>query len=341
MRAVLIDPDATVRVDTRPDPVLPGPGGAVIEVTATGICGSDLHFLEGHYPLAEPVSVGHEAVGVVAEIGSEVRGFSVGDRVLVSSVAGCGHCAGCHTADPGRCVSGPQIFGSGALGGAQADLLAVPAADFQLLRIPEGIDTEAALLLTDNLATGWAAARRADIPLGGTVAVIGAGAVGQCALRSALLLGAATVLVVDPVAARRDRAAAAGAVPVPAPGAGPVLDATDGLGADAVIDAVGTDASLDDALACVRTGGTVSVVGVHDLQPYPLPALACLLRSLTIRLTLAPVQQTWPELIPLLRSGRLDVSGIFTATVPLDDAAAGYAAATSRSDGHVKVRLNP
>lgn len=341
MRAVVIDPDATVRVDTRPDPALPGPDGAVVEVTASGICGSDLHFLEGHYPLAEPVSVGHEAVGVVAEIGSDVRQFRVGDRVLVSSVAGCGHCAGCRTADPGRCVSGPQIFGSGLLGGAQADLLAVPAADFQLLRIPEGIDTEAALLLTDNLATGWAAAKRADIPLGGTVAVIGAGAVGQCALRSALLLGAATVLVVDPVAARRDRGAAAGAVPVPAPGAGPVLDATDGLGADAVIDAVGTDTSLDDALACVRTGGTVSVVGVHDLQPYPLPALACLLRSLTIRSTLAPVQQTWQELIPLLRSGRLDVGGIFTATLPLDDAAAGYAAATSRSGGHVKIRLHP
>ncbi|MCV7072652.1 alcohol dehydrogenase catalytic domain-containing protein, partial [Mycobacterium rufum] len=207
MRAVVIDPDATVRVDTRPDPALPGPDGAVVEVTASGICGSDLHFLEGHYPLAEPVSVGHEAVGVVAEIGSDVRQFRVGDRVLVSSVAGCGHCAGCRTADPGRCVSGPQIFGSGLLGGAQADLLAVPAADFQLLRIPEGIDTEAALLLTDNLATGWAAAKRADIPLGGTVAIIGAGAVGQCALRSALLLGAATVLVVDPVAARRDRGA--------------------------------------------------------------------------------------------------------------------------------------
>jgi alcohol dehydrogenase len=341
VRAVVIDTDATVRVDTRPDPVLPGPDGAVVEVTASAICGSDLHFLEGHYPIVEPVSVGHEAVGVVVEIGSEVRGFSVGDQVLVSSVAGCGRCAGCRTADPGRCVSGPQIFGSGLLGGAQADLLAVPAADFQLLRIPLGIDTEAALLLTDNLATGWAAARRADIPLGGTVAVIGAGAVGQCALRSALLLGAATVFVVDPVADRRDRAAAVGAVPVPVPGAGPVLDATDGRGADAVIDAVGTDTSLDDALACVRTGGTLSVVGVHDLQPYPLPALACLLRSLTIRLTLAPVQQTWPELVPLLRSGRLDVGGIFTATLPLDEAAAGYAAATSRSDGQVKIRLNP
>lgn len=341
MRAVVVDPGGTVRVEDRRDPVLPGPDGAVIEVTATAICGSDLHFLEGHYPMAEPVSVGHEAVGVVREIGSDVTSVAVGDRVLVSSVAGCGRCAGCATSDPVRCVAGPQIFGAGVLGGAQADLMAVPAADFQLLRIPEGIDTEAALLLTDNLATGWAAARRADIPVGGTVAVIGAGAVGQCAIRSALFLGAARVFAIDPVEYRRDRAALAGATPAPPPAAATVMEATNDLGADAVIDAVGTDTTLDDAIAAVRVGGTVSVVGVHDLQPYPFPALLGLLRSLTIRFTTAPVQQTWPELIPLLRSGRLDVRGIFTATMPLTEAAQAYAAAMSKSAGHVKIQLTP
>ncbi|MEH3140472.1 MAG: alcohol dehydrogenase catalytic domain-containing protein [Mycobacterium kyogaense] len=341
MRAVVVDPDGTVRVEDRADPVLPGPDGAVVEVTATAICGSDLHFLEGHYPMAEPVSVGHEAVGIVREIGADVRGVAVGDRVLVSSVAGCGRCAGCATSDPVRCVSGPQIFGSGVLGGAQAELMAVPAADFQLLRVPDGIDTEAALLLTDNLATGWAAAKRADIPVGGTVAVIGAGSVGQCAVRSALFLGAATVFVVDPVESRRERAALAGATAAPPPAAATVMEATNGLGADAVIDAVGTDTTLDDAIASVRVGGTVSVVGVHDLQPYPFPALMGLLRSLTVRWTTAPVQQTWPELIPLLRAGRLDVSGVFTATLPLADAADGYAAAMSRSAGHIKIQLTP
>lgn len=341
MRAVVIDSERRIRVETRPDPQLPGPDGAIVEVTATAICGSDLHFLEGHYPIDQPVSIGHEAVGVVVETGTTVAGFKVGERVLVSSVAGCGRCAGCRTQDPVKCVQGPQIFGSGLLGGAQADLMAAPAADFQLLAIPDGIDTEQALLLTDNLATGWAAAKRADIPVGGTVAVIGAGAVGQCALRSAYALGAATVFAVDPVAARRDRAAAAGARAVPAPAAAAILEATGGLGVDSVIDAVGTDTSLDDALACVRTGGTVSIVGVHDLQPYPLPALVCLLRSLTIRLTTAPVQQTWPELIPLLQAGRLSVDGIFTGALPLDDAEQAYAAAFSRSAEHLKVQLIP
>ena len=238
-------------------------------------------------------------------------------------------------------MHGPQIFGSGALRGAQSELLAVPAADFQLLTLPDGISTEQALLLTDNLATGWAAAKRADIPLGGSVAIVGLGAVGMCALRSALTLGAATVYAVDPVQARRDRAQAAGAVPVAPPGAQSIREATGGLGVDAVIDAVGTDTSINDALDAVRTGGTVSIVGVHDLQPYPLPALACLIRSLTIRLTTAPVQQTWPELVPLLQSGRLNTDGIFTTTMPLDEASAGYDAAMSRAGDHLKVQLVP
>ncbi|MGH3562698.1 MAG: alcohol dehydrogenase catalytic domain-containing protein, partial [Mycobacterium sp.] len=302
MRTVVIDGPGSVRIDTKPDPVLPGPDAVIIAVTAAGICGSDLHFYDGEYPLAEPVALGHEAIGTVVEAGPQVRSARVGDLVMVSSVAGCGTCAGCATRDPAMCYRGPQIFGSGALGGAQADLLAVPAADFQVLKIPNHITAEQALLLTDNLATGWAAARRADIPFGGTAAVIGLGAVGLCALRSALLQGAATVFGIDPVEGRRERAAKWGAAPVSAPGAEAVLAATDGRGADAVIDAVGADASMTDALNAVRPGGTVSVVGVHDIAPFPFPALNSLLRSITLRMTIAPVQRTWPELIPLLQS---------------------------------------
>ncbi|MEZ0364520.1 alcohol dehydrogenase catalytic domain-containing protein [Mycobacterium sp. pUA109] len=341
MRAVVIDGPASIRVEGRPDPVLPGPDAAIVAVTAAAICGSDLHFYDGEYPLAEPVALGHEAVGTVVEVGAAVRTVAVGDQVLVSSVAGCGACPGCATRDPVMCFSGPQIFGSGALGGAQAELLAVPAAHFQLLAIPDGINTEQALLLTDNLATGWAAAQRADIPVGGTVAVLGLGAVGQCALRSAFAHGAATVFGVDGVAGRRDRAADAGATPVEVPGTAALLAATGGRGVDAVIDAVGSDASMTDALAAVRPGGTVSVVGVHDLAPFPFPALASLLRSVTLRMTTAPVQRTWPQLIPLLQSGRLDVDGLFTNTLPLSEAAKGYAAVAARSGEELKVILRP
>jgi 2-desacetyl-2-hydroxyethyl bacteriochlorophyllide A dehydrogenase len=341
MRSVVVDGPRSIRVDTRPDPALPGPDAVIVEVDAAGICGSDLHFYEGDFPIFEPISVGHEATGVVVEAGPDVRTVKVGDRVMVSSVVGCGSCPGCATRDPVMCYAGMQIFGGGVLAGAQADLLAVPAADFQLLKMPEGISTEQALLLTDNLATGWAAAQRADIPFGGTVAVIGLGAVGLCSLRSALFQGAATVFAVDRVQGRLDRAAKWGATPIKVPAVEAILAATGGRGADAVIDAVATDASLTDALNSVRPGGTVSVVGVHDMNPFPLNALGCLIRSITLRMTTAPVQQTWPELIPLLQSGRLDVDGIFTKTLPLDDAAEGYETAESRSGEDVKILLKP
>lgn len=340
MKSVLLDAPGRVRVDTVPDPALPGPDGAVIEVKAAAICGSDLHFYEGDYPLAEPMALGHEAIGTVVETGSDVRSFAPGDEVLVSSVTGCGSCVGCATRDPVTCISGPLIFGGGVLGGAQSELLAVPAADFQLLRLPADVSTEEALLLTDNLATGWAAAQRADFSTGETVVVLGLGAVGLCAAQSAIALGAGTVFGVDPVEGRRLRADRPGATSLEPPALQTVLDATGGRGAAAVIDAVGSDGSMTDALNIVRAGGTVSVVGVHNLDPFPFPATLSLIRSITLRMTLAPVQRTWPQLVPLLQSGRLDVSGIFTNTMALADASAAYAAVAARTADCVKVALS-
>jgi len=270
-----------------------------------------------------------------------VRRFRPGDRVLAASVTGCGRCDGCATGDPITCVDGPKVFGSGRLGGGQASAVAVHSADFQLLRIPDGIDDEAALLLTDNLNTGWIAAERADFPAGATVVVLGLGAVGLCAVRAALVLGAGRVLAADPVAGRRARAAESGAIPIEGPTVEAVLSATNGRGAHAVIDAVATDTTLNDALASVRAGGTVSVVGVHDLEPFPLPVLVGLFRSLTLRLTTAPVHRTWRELVPLVANGRLRTDGIFTHRFPLDEAPAAYAAVAARSADCVKVMLVP
>lgn len=342
MRSVIVHGPRQVSVDVVPDPVLPDAGGAVVAVEAAAICGSDLHFYDGDLPFF-PVAVGHEVVGRVVEVGADVRRFRVGDRVLVASVAGCGACVGCATGDPVTCLQGAQVFGSGLLGGGQSELLAVPAADFQLLAVPEGIDDDAALLLTDNLGTGWAGAQRADIPPGGTVVVLGLGAVGQCAVRAALLQGAGRVLAVDPVAGRRDRAAASGAEPLVVGEEGlaeAVKALTGGRGADSVIDAVATDSSLDDALAAVRAGGTVSVIGVHDLAPYPLPVLMGVFRSLTLRMTTAPVHRTWAQLVPLVQHGRLHTGDLITHRFALDDAAAAYAAVASRSAEVLKVRLD-
>ncbi len=341
MQHVMIEGAGRVNVVDAPDPGVPGRDGAVVSVDATAICGSDMHFYDGDIDLGVGIPVGHEFLGTVTEVGPDVARVRVGDRVLTASVTGCGVCDGCATGDPVLCVEGPKVFGSGMLPGGQATAVAVPAADFQLLRIPEWMGDEAALLLTDNLATGWGGAQRADIPPGGTVVVLGLGAVGLCAVRCALALGAARVLAVDPVAGRRSRAADSGAEPVEGPTVESVLEATGGRGADAVIDAVASDATLDDALGSVRAGGTVSVVGVHDLEPYPLPALATLFRSVTLRMTTAPVHRTWKELVPLVRNGRIRTDGIFTHEFALADAAAAYAAVAERSAACVKVLLRP
>jgi 2-desacetyl-2-hydroxyethyl bacteriochlorophyllide A dehydrogenase len=335
VRTVVVEGSAKVSVTEVPDPVLPGSDGAVIAVESTAICGSDMHFYDGDLPFY-PMAVGHEAIGQVTEVGPDVQRFSVGDRVLVSSVTGCGSCIGCATGDPVTCLSGPKVFGAGELGGAQADLLAVPAADFQMLRIPGGVSDEAALLLTDNLGTGWAAAQGAE---GATVVVLGLGAVGLLATRSAQARGAAQVLVSDPVAGRRARATSA--VPIEGPTVDAVLEATSGRGADLVIDAVATDSSLNDAFACVRPGGTVSVVGIHSMEPYPLPVLMGVYRSITLRMKTAPLHQTWSELVPLIQAGSLDTSGIFTHSFALDEAASAYSAVAARSADCIKVVLRP
>ncbi|WP_091026618.1 alcohol dehydrogenase catalytic domain-containing protein [Nocardioides szechwanensis] len=340
MKSVTIQGPGQVAVLDVADPVLPDAAGAIVEVEATAICGSDLHFYDGDLPLF-PVAVGHEAIGTVVEVGDDIQRFAVGDRVLVASVAGCGACRGCATGDPIACLGGAKVFGSGELGGAQSDLLAVPAADFQLLAIPDGVSDEAALLLTDNLATGWAGARRAGVQPGDTVVVWGLGAVGQCAVRSALAQGAERVLAFDPVAGRRDLAVAAGAIALAGDPVTAVLEATQGLGADSVIDAVANDQTLDAAFAAVRSSGTISVIGIHGLDPYPLGILMGVFRSITLRMTTAPVQSTWAELVPLVQSGRLDAAGIFTHTFPLAEAGAAYAAVAARSADCLKVLLAP
>lgn len=337
MRLVVIEGAGKVAVIDGPDPGPPGELDAVVRVTATAICGSDLHFYDGDLPVGGAMPIGHEAVGIVKSVGAGVRRFSPGMRVLVASVAGCGTCDGCATGDPSACRSGPLVFGAGALGGAQAELLAVPAADFQLLELPDWLDDEAALLLTDNLVTAWAGARRADVPGGGTVLVLGLGAVGLLAVRAAIAEGAGEVFAFDPVPGRRALAAASGATSVEDPLE--VIERTGGRGVDGVIDAVALDASLDAALLAVRAGGTVSVIGVHDLEPYPLPLLGMLFRGVTLRGTIAPVQQSWPELLEALEQGRISTEGIFTHRMGLDEASAAYALAAGRRGDVIKILL--
>jgi threonine dehydrogenase-like Zn-dependent dehydrogenase len=345
MRAVVLRGERDVAVEDVPDAGVPGPAGLLLRVDHTAICGSDLHLYHG--PLTIPgVHLGHEFVGTVEDVGEDVTSVGAGDRVLVSGVIGCGRCAPCRAGDPVICRNdGLQIFGTSLeLAGGQAEAVAVPAADASVLAIPEGMTDEQAVLLTDILPTGFLGARRADISPGDTVVVIGLGPVGVFALQCAQLYGPARVLAVDMVPDRLARAEQLGAEPIDASDGGTiaaVLEATGGHGAEAVIEAVGADGSINDAIFCAAAGGTVSVIGVNMNLGLPLPMPVLLLRRLTFRVTIASIPTTWPQLIPLIASGRLHPEDVFTHRLGLSEAAEAYRIFDAREDGVLKVLLDP
>jgi len=269
-----------------------------------------------------------------------------GDRVIVSGVIGCGRCAPCRAGDVGTCRNdGMKVFGTSLeLAGGQAEAVAVPAADSSVVKIPEGISTEQAVLLTDILPTGYLGALRADITPGDTVVVIGLGPVGVFALQCAQLHGPSRILAVDMVPDRLARAEALGAEPIDATDGntvGKVLEATGGRGAQAVIEAVGADQSITDAILCAAAGGTVSVVGVNLNLGFAFPMPVALMKRLTFRVTLASIPTTWPALFPLVQSGRLRPEEVFTHRLGLSEAAEGYRIFDAHADGVLKVLLDP
>jgi alcohol dehydrogenase len=345
MRATVLAGPRDVRVEDVPDPVLPGPEGIVVTIEHTAICGSDLH-LYHDAPTGTGIRLGHEAIGTVAEAGPHVRRVKPGDRVLVSGVIGCGLCAPCLAGQPNLCLAGKSAaFGTVPdLPGGQAEAMAVPFADRFALPIPEGVADEEAVLLTDILPTGYVGALRASIRPGSTVVIVGLGPVGIMALQCATLFGPARILAIDMVPERLARAERMGAEPIDArsaPGPAQVLEATGGRGAESVIEAVGADATVLDALACAATGGTVSVVGVNLSMQLPFPMAVVFLKSLTLRAVFAPIPGTWDALVPLVQSGRFTLAETFTHRMGLSEVAAAYELFDSRADGVLKVLLTP
>ncbi|MGD0749478.1 MAG: alcohol dehydrogenase catalytic domain-containing protein [Acidimicrobiales bacterium] len=345
MRATVLEGPRDIRVENVPDPTLPGPEGIIVTVERTAICGSDLH-LYHDAPTGVGIRLGHEVIGTVAESGPQVHSVRPGDRVLVSGVIGCGLCRPCLAGQPNVCRAGKSAaFGTVPdLPGGQAEAMAVPFADLFALPIPEGVADDEAVLLTDILPTGYLGALRASIRPGSTVAVVGLGPVGIMALQCATLFGPARILAIDMVPERLARAEALGAEPIDArdaPGSAQVLEATDGWGADSVIEAVGADATVLDALSCVATGGTVSIVGVNLSMELPFPMGLVFLKSLTVRTVFAPIPGTWASLVPLVQSGRLALGGTFTHRMGLSQAAQAYELFDSRADGVLKVLLDP
>ena len=344
MRALVYHGQGDVRCERVPDPTPSGADGAVVRVERTAICGSDLHIYHGHMGEGS-FGIGHEAIGEVVETGSAVRSFRAGDRVLVSGVVGCGHCPPCLRGNVSTCErEGGRVFGTNqGLAGGQAEALAVPEADASLHRIPEGVSAKSAVLLTDILPTGYFGAENAEIEPGHDVAVIGCGPVGLMAIQSAQLFGPRRVFALDTVPDRLEAAKRLGAIPCDASGDAnaEIIEATGGLGPHGVIEAVGADATIQNALALVRRGGRVSVVGVNVNMALPFPMALAMVKNVTFRIGVCPVPRFWPHLVPLLAEGRLQPDFVFTHEMALGEGSDAYALFDSRKDGVLKVLLDP
>lgn len=337
MRAVVYREAGRVEVADVPDPRIEDPRDAIVRVTASAICGSDLHFFHAKAPLEPGETIGHEAVGVVERVGADVVGISVGERVAASFSIACGRCWFCRGGQSQLCedarILGAGLFG-GALAGAQAELVRVPNADVNLLPVTEGVEDDRAVFLGDVLSSGYHAAEIAAIRPGETVAVIGAGPVGHLTVQAALLREPGEVIAIDLEPERLALAAAAGAVPLNAAERNPqteVFERTDGRGADVVIEAVGTPAAFERALDVVRRGGRVVVVGMYASETIEAQLGVWWTRALNLRFTgLCPVHGVWRSAMAELVAGRIDPRPLISHRLPLEEAARGYELFDSR-----------
>lgn len=390
MRALVWHDVDDVRVDTVPDPVLQAPTDVIIRVTATAICGSDLHLLDGFQPgMKEGDILGHEPMGIVEEVGADVRRLTRGDRVVIPFIIACGECffcekrmfAACERSNPnghllaeavGHTAAGAFGFSHllGGFPGGQAEYLRVPFADVGPQKIESDLPDEKVLFLSDIFPTGYMAAENAGIEKGDTVAVWGAGPVGQMAIQSAWMLGAERVISIDRVPERLAMSAGAGRAETIDFANQKVKDRldemTNGRGPDRCIDAVGCEAHthgtldavidtakkalklgtdrahvLRETIMCCRTGGTVSIPGVYVGMIDKFPFGAAMTKGLTIRTGQTHVQRYTEPLLKLIEDGSIDPSFVISHRAPLADAPALYKTFRDKEDGCTKVVLTP
>ena len=393
MKAVTWHGKRDVRVEEVPDPTIEEPTDAIVRITSTAICGSDLHLYELFGPFLSPGDIlGHEPMGIVEAVGADVTGLQPGDRVVVPFNIACGHCwmcdrqlyAQCETTQGHEHGTGASLFGYtklyGQVPGGQAELLRVPQAQFGPIKVPEGPPDERFLYLSDVLPTAWQAVEYADVPEGGSVAVLGLGPIGQMAARVARHRGL-RVFGIDLVVERLDLAARHGietydlVLNDDLPGV--LREATDGRGPDAVIDAVGMEAhgspgaaaaqrlvgllpdrwaapimekggldrlaALHLAIAIVRRGGTLSISGVYGGAVDPMPMLQLFDKGVQVRMGQAHVKRWTDALLPLVsdESDPLGVMDLATHHLPLDAAPEAYQMFQEKKDGAIKVILQP
>ena len=351
MRATVFHGPGDIRVEQVPRPKA-GPGEAVIRVTLTTICGTDVHIVKGEYPVRPGLVIGHEPVGVVEELGVGVTGYEIGDRVLVGAITPCGQCRACLSGNLSQCGHGGgyEALGGWRFGntidGAQAEYLLVPSAQANLTPIPDDVTDEQVVLLADIASTGFSAAESGMVRIGDSVVVFALGPIGLCAVAGARLSGASLIIGVDSDPVRLEVARQMGA--------DVVLDFTQvdvvaevkrltGGGADVTIEALGTQGTFENALRCLRPGGTLSSLGVYSGKlEMPYEAFAAGLGDHRIVTTLCPGgKERMRRLIATVQSGRFDPLPLITHRYGLDDIEEAYDLFSNRRDGVLKVAIRP
>ncbi len=329
-----------------------GIGEAVIRVTLTTICGTDLHIVRGEYPVKPGLIIGHEPVGVIEELGPGVTGYQIGDRVLVGAITPCGQCGACLSGHLSQCGHGGGYEAIGGwrfgntINGAQAEYLLVPNAQANLAKIPDKLSDEQVVLLSDIASTGFSGAEAGRVEIGDAVVIFAQGPIGLCATAGAKLMGASLIIGVDSNASRLAMARRMGADVVlnfrEVDVAAEVKRLTDG-GADVAIEALGTAQTFECALRCLRPGGTLSSLGVYSgkLQ-IPHDAFAAGLGDNRIVTTLCPGgKERMRRLLTLVQSGRFDPTPLITPRFSLDEISEGYRLFGEQSDGVLKVAIKP
>ncbi len=352
MKAVVYHGPGELRVDDVPEPVIVEPEDCLVRVTMASICGSDLHVLHGLMPEMRPGTIiGHEFVGVVEEVGAAVARFRAGTRVVGPAAVWCGRCRACRRGLPMACEKG-AIFGSGPLfgdlAGAQAELVRVPFADTTLQPIPEDLPDEQVILAGDILPTGYSAVVGLNpgsrgVQAGDTVVVFGAGPVGLCAVASARLFNPAQLIAVDMepyrLALARDLGASAVIDASRVDVRKRIYELTEGWGAEYVIEAVGREGSLRDAVAVAAPGGCLSVVGVFQ-RPTVLNLPRMLAKNVCFCIGMGDLRNI-PRLLELVGTKKLDLGRLVTHCLPLREAVHAYEIFAKRVQGAVKVMLIP
>ena len=340
MRALVCEEFGQVVVRDVPEPVIEAPTDVLVRITTTTVCGSDVGLVHGHIPTEPGFVIGHEYVGVVEQVGAAVRRLHPGQRVVGPAAPYCGTCPTCAADQIQRCEQG-GVLGSGqpwgGYGGTQAEALRVPHGERDLIPVPDELTDEQVLFAGDILPTGWSAVRWTDTGPGDALVVLGAGPVGLAAVVTAQLLAPRALVVVDPLAARRELAATLGATATLDPATDDIATAVAELttgGADGVIEAAGRADTIVQATQLVRVGGTVAIVGIPP-TPVELTMADLLMRNVTVRAGLGYLGDM-ARLVELIRVGRLDATPLITHRYGGDQLAEAFRAFEQQEDDIVK-----